>query len=125
MKIDLEKGTVTVLPKDIKDMSYQDLDDETITDLAKDLRPQSFGAFWSTTEYGAWCIVPTTYILAPKDKPSTVAAARYLIDTAKASGLHKIDTVIEVDAGHSPFISWPEWTAETFIKEVNRTFVSS
>jgi hypothetical protein len=31
------------------------------------------------------------------DKPSTVAAAQYLIDTAKASGKHKIDSVIKHD----------------------------
>jgi hypothetical protein len=35
-------------------MFYQDIDDETVAALAKDLRPQSFGAFWSTTTYAAW-----------------------------------------------------------------------
>ncbi|KAI1311646.1 Alpha/beta hydrolase fold-1 [Xylaria venustula] len=125
MKTDLEQGTVIVLPEDAKDMFYQDVDDETIVELIKDLRPQSFGAFWSTTEYAAWRIIPTTYILTLKDKPSTVAAARFLIGTAKASGPHKIDNIIEVDAGHSPFISRPKWTAETFIQEANRTSVSS
>ncbi|TRX93372.1 hypothetical protein FHL15_005647 [Xylaria flabelliformis] len=120
MKTDLEKGTVTVMPEDAKAMFYQDLDDEKVTDLVKDLRPQSFGAFWSTTDHAAWRIIPTTYILTLKDKPSTVAAARYLIDTAKASGAHKIDNIIEIDAGHSPFISKPEWTANMLIEEANR-----
>lgn len=102
-------------------MFYQDLDDETAAELAKALRPQSFGAFWSTTTHAAWRIIPTTYILTLKDVPTTVAAAKYLIDTAKASSPHKIDNVIEVEAGHSPFISKPEWTAETLIKEGTRT----
>ncbi|KAI1150273.1 alpha/beta-hydrolase [Nemania diffusa] len=121
MKTDLEKGIITILPEDAKGMFYQDLDDETAAELAKALRPQSFGAFWSTTTHAAWRIIPTTYILTLKDVPTTVAAAKYLIDTAKASSPHKIDNVIEVEAGHSPFISKPEWTAETLIKEGTRT----
>ncbi|KAF2962923.1 hypothetical protein GQX73_g10652 [Xylaria multiplex] len=59
MKTDLEKGTVTMIPEDVKDMFYQDLDDETVAELAKDLRPQSIGAFWSTTKHAAWRIIPT------------------------------------------------------------------
>jgi hypothetical protein len=101
-------------------MFYQDLDDATVADLAKDLLPQSLGAFWSTTTHAAWRIIPSTYILCLGDKPTTVVAAKYLIDSAKASGPHKIDNVIEFDVGHSPFISKPEWTAATLIKEAGR-----
>lgn len=101
-------------------MFYQDLDDETIAKLVKDLHPQSFGAFWSATTYAAWRYIPTTYILCMEDKPTTVVAAQYLIDSAKASGTHKIDNVIKMNAGHSPFISKPDWTAETLIKESSR-----
>jgi hypothetical protein len=106
-------------------MFYQDLDDATAADLVKDLLPQSFGAFWSTTTHTAWCIIPTTYILCLGDKPTTVVAARYLIDSAKASGPHKIDNVIEVHAGYSPFVSKPEWTAEALIKEAGREDIVS
>jgi hypothetical protein len=102
-------------------MFYQDVDDETVSELAKDLRPQSFAAFWSTTTHAAWRHIPTTYILCTADRPTTVTAAQYLIDTAKASGTHRIDNVIRIDTGHSPFISRPEWTADTLIKELNRT----
>lgn len=101
-------------------MFYQDLDDDLVAELAKDLRPQSFGAFWSTTTYAAWRHIPTTYILCTGDKPTTVIAAQYLVDTAKASQPNRIDSVIMVDSGHSPFISRPEWTAETLIQETSR-----
>jgi len=101
-------------------MFYQDLDDDTVAELAKDLRPQSVGAFWCTTTYAAWRHIPTTYILCEADKPSTVMASHYLIHTAKSSGPHKIDNVVEVDAGHSPFISKPEWTASSLINEAAR-----
>ncbi|KAF1952495.1 alpha/beta-hydrolase [Byssothecium circinans] len=117
MKTDLEAGVITVNPEDAKGMFYQDLDDETVAELAKDLRPQSFGAFWGTTYHAAWRDIPTSYILCTGDKPTTVVAAQYLVDSAKGSGNHKIGNVIKVDAGHSPFISKPEWTAKTLIEE--------
>lgn len=74
----------------------------------------------SVTTHAAWRIIPTTYILCMGDKPTTVAAAQYLIDTAKASGQHRIDNVIKHDVGHSPFISQPEWLAQTLIGEASR-----
>ncbi|RYP23176.1 hypothetical protein DL765_001261 [Monosporascus sp. GIB2] len=118
MRTDFDAGIITVRPEDAKDMFYQDLADEAVAELAKDLRPQSLEAFWSTATYAAWRHIPTTYILCTGDRPTTVVAAQYLVDTAKASGTHKIDNVIKVDTGHSPFISKPEWTAETLIKQV-------
>ncbi|KAI1326301.1 alpha/beta-hydrolase [Xylariaceae sp. FL0255] len=75
MKTDLEQGIVTVLPEDAKGMFYQDLDDATVADLVQDLRPQSFGAFWGTTTYAAWRVIPTTYIITLKDVPTTVVIA--------------------------------------------------
>lgn len=100
-------------------MFYQDVDDETVAELAKDLRPQSF-AFWSSTTHAAWRDILTTYVLCLKDRPTTVAAARFLVEGAKASGRHRIDNMIEIDAGHSPFINMPEWTAEMLISEAAR-----
>ncbi|KAK0744968.1 Alpha/beta hydrolase fold-1 [Apiosordaria backusii] len=116
----LNDGTVTVKPEDVKGMFYQDLDDDTVAELAKELRPQSLGAFWSTTTHAAWRHIPTTYILTTGDRPTTVVAAQYLVDSAKASGPHKIDKLIKVETGHSPFISRPEWTAQTLIEEAGR-----
>ncbi|KUI60192.1 hypothetical protein VP1G_11097 [Cytospora mali] len=66
-----------------------------------------------------WRDIPTTYIFSMGNKPATLAATKYLFGTAKASGPHKIDNVITTDYSHSPFISRPEWTAETLIKEAN------
>jgi hypothetical protein len=102
-------------------MSYQNLDDSTVAELSKDLQAQSLGAFWSTTTHAAWRYIYTTYVVCNGDKPSTVVAAQYLIDTAKASGQHRIDTVVKVDAGHSPFISMPEWTAGLLVEEAGRS----
>ncbi|KAI1114334.1 Alpha/beta hydrolase fold-1 [Nemania sp. NC0429] len=122
MKTNLEENTVTVLPEDAQGMFYQDLDDATVAELVQDLRPQSFSTFWGTTEFAAWRIIPTTYVLTMRDKPTTVAAARFLVDSAKASGNHKIDKVIEFETGHSPFISEPRFTAKVLIEEAKRPF---
>jgi pimeloyl-ACP methyl ester carboxylesterase len=102
-------------------MFYQDLDDAAAAELAKGLQPQSLGAFWSTTTQAAWRVIPTTYILCTADVPTTVVGAQYLFDSAKASGQHKIDNLIKVDTGHSPFISRPEWTAATLVEEAKRS----
>lgn len=109
-----------MLPEDVKGMFYQDVDDDTVAELAKHLRPQSLASFWSTSTHAAWRDIPTTYVLCLKDRPTTVVAARYLVEAARASGRHKIDKVIEVEAGHSPFISMPRWTAEMLIGEAGR-----
>ncbi|KAK4200390.1 putative esterase [Triangularia verruculosa] len=122
MVTNLDDGIVTINAEDVKGMFYQDLDDETVAGLAKELRPQSLGAFWSTTTHAAWRYIPTTYILTTGDRPATVFAAQYIFDSAMASGSHKIDNLIKVETGHSPFISQPEWTAQTLIEEANRPF---
>lgn len=97
------------LPEDGKGVYYQDVDDKTIAER-------------STTTYAAWRDIPTTYVLCLEDRPAPVVAARHLIEAERASGRHKIDNVIEVEAeaGHSPFVTMPRWTAEMLISEAGR-----
>ncbi|KAJ4288370.1 hypothetical protein N0V90_011604 [Kalmusia sp. IMI 367209] len=121
MKTDFEAGIITIQPGDAKSMFYQDLDNDTVDRLVKDLQPQSLGAFWSTTTHAAWRHVLTTYILCTADVPTTVAAAQYLVDTARAGGKHMIDNLIKVDTGHSPFISRPDWIVRTLIEEASNS----
>ena len=116
----MQASTITIHPEDAKRMFYQDMDDEAVAELAKELQPQSFVAFWSTTTHAAWRHIPTTYILCTSGVPATIAAAQYLVDSAKASGLHRIDNLIKIDTGYSPFISKPKWTANTLIEEASK-----
>ena len=116
----LQAGIITVDPEDAKAMFYQDLPEDVVRDLARKLRPQSMGVYWSRTHYAAWRHIPTTYIVCKQDAPSTVAAVRWLISTARESGNHKLDTVIERDVGHTPFISQPEWTAQVLMEAAGR-----
>lgn len=120
MRVDFDRGIVTVNPEDVKGLMYQDLPDEDALEVAKTLVPQSLGPFWCTTTYAAWRIIPTTYVLTMMDKPSTVAAAEYLVENAKKSGKCKVDNIIRRDVGHAPFWSQPEWTVEMFLQETSR-----
>ena len=101
-------------PGNAKSMFYQDLPDDAVGELAKDLRPQSLGVFSSTTSYASWKHVPTTYVICEDDIPSTVIAAGFLLSSAQAAEGSKVDTVVKRKAGHSPFLSQPEWTVSMF-----------
>lgn len=59
-------------------------------------------------------------MITKQDIPTTVAAEHFLIATAKASGHHKLDNIVERDVGHSPFLSQPEWTVEMLLQEAAR-----
>jgi pimeloyl-ACP methyl ester carboxylesterase len=120
MRVDFDRGIVTVNAEDVKGLMYQDLSDEDALEVAKTLVPQSLGPFWCTTTYAAWRFIPTTYVLTLRDKPSTVAAAEYLVESAKKSGQCKVDKVIRREVGHAPFWSQPEWTVEMLVEEANR-----
>lgn len=96
-----------VLPEDGKGMFYQYGHDKTVAER-------------STTTHAAWRDILTTYVLCLGDGLTTVAEARFPVEAERASGRHKIDNVIEVEAGHSPFVTIPRWTAEMLIIESGR-----
>jgi pimeloyl-ACP methyl ester carboxylesterase len=85
MKVDLEKFVMKVEPEDVKGLLYQDLSDEEALEVAKTLVPQSLASLYGTTTYAAWRFIPTTYVLALKDAPTTVAAARYVYFFARCT----------------------------------------
>ena len=118
MRVDYSASVVKVLPEDVKGMMYQDLSDSEALEVAKTLVPQSLGPFWSTTTYAAWRWIPTTYVLTLNDKPSTVAAAGYLVKSAQESEPNCVEKVIRKEVGHAPFWSQPKWTAEMLVEEL-------
>ena len=97
---------------DAKALMYQDLPDDIVAKVFAELRPQSLGVYWSTTTFAAWRHIPTTYVICQKDVPSTVAAVDSMLSSVQATDNHKLDKIIERDAGHSAFLSQPEWVAE-------------
>ncbi|MCJ1307507.1 hypothetical protein MMC25_001153 [Agyrium rufum] len=122
MQTDFESGTITLDLSGAKDLLYQDMSLSSAMPWVEKLRTQSLGVYYSTTIHAAWRHIPTSYIICTLDLPSTVGIIHHLISTAKASGAHKVDSVIEVDAGHSPFLSRPEWTVDTLIAEAAKVY---
>ena len=93
-------------------MFYQDLSDDEAAEWAAALKPQSLGVYWSKTDYAAWKHIPTTYVVCEGDMPSTVLAIGHLLDGVRATPDHKLDIVVKGSAGHSPFLSQPEWMSK-------------
>lgn len=47
--------------------------------------------------------------------------AEHLVSTARASDKNMVDTVLRHPAGHSRFISQPEWTAQVLREAAGET----
>lgn len=76
------------------------------------LVPQSLAVFYSIVTYAPWREIPTTYVLCENDCAVKLPFVESLIDAAKATGNHKIDTLERCDAGHFVMNSRPEWLAD-------------
>ncbi|MCJ1328568.1 hypothetical protein MMC10_005245 [Thelotrema lepadinum] len=108
MHTDMEKGIVTLKAEDAKDLLYQDLPDDQALARGKRLRPQSIGVYWSKTSYAAWRHIPTVYVVCKQDAPATVTAVRWLIEAVRGQPDNKVENVIELNTGDSPFLSQPD-----------------
>lgn len=109
---------MTVLPADAVLVFYNDLPKEQADKLASELESQSIGVFWSTVTYAPWRKIRTTYVLCENDQSFTMAFAEHLLNSAKATDNHRIDTLERCDAGHFVMISRPEWLVGGFLKEL-------
>lgn len=80
------------------------------------LKPQSYKAFHSQVTVAPWKIIPSTYVLCDADNAIPVQAQEGMIAAAQEVAPSAFDVVERTPAGHSPFISQPEWLAEKLIK---------
>ncbi|KAF7883879.1 hypothetical protein EAF00_011191 [Botryotinia globosa] len=67
-----------------------------------------------TTE--SWRHIPSTFIVCEEDKAILVEAQLGMIRGAQEIAEGSFGTIERKNAGHSPFISQPEWLAEKLIK---------
>ncbi|KAF2651053.1 hypothetical protein K491DRAFT_707260 [Lophiostoma macrostomum CBS 122681] len=117
MRVDEAAQTVTVLPQDVKKVMYQDLSDEEVAEVAKTLVKQSLAPFYEKTEYAAWRVVDTTFVVTLGDMQSTVQAVEWMVKSSVESEPSKVGKVIRREVGHAPFWSQPEWTAGMLVRE--------
>ena len=99
LDVDLDSGTFGVRPEFLVETFLQDCDPDTQAQAADKLARQSVQVTMQPVGTAAWQQVPTTYLVCAQDKGTP---ARLQRDFARKAG-----TVVELDAGHHPFLSQP------------------
>ena len=82
----------------------QDCPPDLARDAATLLVRQTLAVTHQTVRAAAWHDLPTTYVVCAEDRGTSAAAQREFARRA--------DNVIEVKAGHHPFLSQPQAVAD-------------
>jgi pimeloyl-ACP methyl ester carboxylesterase len=101
---DLDAGTFGVRPEALTDTFLQDCAPQIADEALNHLAQQSLSVTQQPVTAEAWRHLPTTYLVCVEDQGTPVAAQREYARRA--------DNVVEIDAGHHPFLSQPEAVAE-------------
>ena len=99
LDIDPEKGTFTVRPGALAQTFLQDCDAEIQRDALDKTARQSLAVVGQPVQAAAWQHVPSTYIVCTEDRGTPVDLQREFAGRA--------GSVVELDAGHHPFLSQP------------------
>ncbi len=92
-------GTAVLDPDGCVPALYQDCDPATQAWAVARLGPQPLATFTEPIEVAAWQSIPSTYVVCTADRAVLPSHQRFMAGRA--------DEVIELDAGHSPFLSRP------------------
>ena len=99
LDVDPEAATFTVRPELLAETFLEDCDAAMQQQAADRLARQSLQVLGQPVRSAAWKSVPTTYLVCAQDR-GTPADRQRLFAT-------KADNVVEIDAGHHPFLSRP------------------
>ncbi|WP_327074821.1 alpha/beta hydrolase [Kitasatospora purpeofusca] len=99
LEVDPATGTFGVRPELLVDTFLQDCDPEDQVRAAHHLARQSTHVITQPVGAAAWQQVPSTYLVCAQDLGTPPRLQR---DFAR-----RADTVVELDAGHHPFLSRP------------------
>ena len=100
LDIDLDSGTFEVCPELLVETFLQDCDSEVQAQACEHLARQSGQVTTQPVNAAAWQQVPSTYLVCAQDRGTPAALQR---EFARRAG-----SVVELDAGHHPFLSQPE-----------------
>jgi pimeloyl-ACP methyl ester carboxylesterase len=98
-------GTLELVGDDLRELFFADCDDATYEAALTRRARQDAAALLSPVTAPAWRTVPSTYVVCAEDRAVPAADQR-----AAAAGAGR---VLEVPAGHHPFLAHPELFAET------------
>jgi pimeloyl-ACP methyl ester carboxylesterase len=99
LDIDLEGGTFTVRPEALPETFLQDCAPEIQRQAVDRTARQSLAVLGQPVQSAAWQHVPSTYLVCADDRGTPAARQREF--AARAT------SVVEIDAGHHPFLSQP------------------
>ncbi|GAA2244438.1 hypothetical protein GCM10010145_09110 [Streptomyces ruber] len=99
LDIDSDAGTFSVRPELLVDTFLQDCDPEIQAQAAGHLARQSLQVTGQPVQAAAWQQVPSTYLICAQDRGTPPRLQR---EFARRAG-----NVVELDAGHHPFLSQP------------------
>ncbi|KAF2031624.1 alpha/beta-hydrolase [Setomelanomma holmii] len=95
---------------------YNDLPESEQQDYYKKLMSHSYATFHDKTKAASWRKIPTSYWLCEDDQAIPASAQEAMIKGVQDAGA-EIE-VQRVKAGHSPFLSRPDETAEWIVRVV-------
>jgi len=99
LDIDPERGTFTVRPEALAETFLQDCDPEIQRRAMNKTAHQSLAVLEQPVQSAAWQHVPSTYLVCAQDHGTPADRQREFAGRAAR--------VIELDAGHHPFLSQP------------------
>ena len=99
LDVDLDNGTFGVRPELLVDTFLQDCEPAIQLQAGDHLARQSLRVTQQPVGAAAWHQVPTTYLVCAQDRGTP---ARLQRDFARHA-----DNVVEIDAGHHPFLAQP------------------
>ncbi|MGX1973029.1 alpha/beta fold hydrolase [Streptomyces kronopolitis] len=100
LDVDPDAGTFGVRPELLVDTFLQDCDPEVQAQAADHLARQSVRVTEQPVRAAAWQHVPSTYLVCAQDRGTPPRLQREFARRA--------DRIVELDAGHHPFLSQPE-----------------
>jgi pimeloyl-ACP methyl ester carboxylesterase len=104
LDFDPDGGTFGARPELFAETFVQDCAPDIVRDAATRLVRQTLAVTQQPVRATAWHDLPTTYVVCTEDRGTPVAAQREFARRA--------DKVIEVKAGHHPFLSQPQTIAD-------------
>jgi pimeloyl-ACP methyl ester carboxylesterase len=97
--VDPEAGTFSVRPETLAGTFLQDCDADIQREAVNKTAWQSLAVLGQPVQSAAWKDVPSTYLVCADDRGTPAEAQR---EFARRAG-----SVVELDAGHHPFLSQP------------------
>jgi pimeloyl-ACP methyl ester carboxylesterase len=108
-----EDGTIGVDPEMIREFFLQDCDERTTEQAISRLTRQSITPFTQAPRQVAWRQKPATYVVCTEDLATPPEVQRQRVKAGTR--------LVEVGAGHHPFLSRPEEFAESIVAAIDHS----